>query len=130
MFVYRISLFWGGVFAVAVGQFDGLAGSLAEEIEFCASCLAASDRLDIDDVGRMKGEDTLDALIGDDSADGEGFADASASAGDYRTGKYLDAFFVAFSDSAAHIYGIAYLKMRYIFLQSFAFDSVEHLGFH
>ncbi len=118
------------MFAVAVGEFDGLAGSLAEEIEFCASCFAASGRLDIDDIGRMKREDTLDALVGDDSADSEGFVDASASAGDYRAGKYLDAFFIAFPDSAAHIYGIAYFKMRYIFLQSFALDSVEYLGFH
>jgi len=35
---------------VSVSQFDGLSGSLAEKIEFCASGFAAPNRPDIDDI--------------------------------------------------------------------------------
>ena len=35
---------------VSVSEFDGLSGSLAEKIEFCASGFAASNGLDIDDI--------------------------------------------------------------------------------
>lgn len=35
---------------VSVSEFDGLSGSPAQKIEFCASGFAASNRLDIDEV--------------------------------------------------------------------------------
>jgi hypothetical protein len=35
---------------VSVSEFDGLSGSLAEKIEFCASGFTASNGLDIDDI--------------------------------------------------------------------------------
>ena len=45
--------FRGSVLAVALGEPDGLARSLAEVIEFCPSCFAASDWFYVDDAGRM-----------------------------------------------------------------------------
>jgi hypothetical protein len=78
----------------------------------------------------VKGEDSLDALIAYDSADGEGFVDTSASACDYDAGEYLQTLFVAFPDSAVDVHGIAYFEVRYIFLKAFAFNSIQHLCFH
>lgn len=125
-----MSLFGSGVLAMSVGEFDGLSGSLSEEIEFCSSCFSASNRLDINDIRRMKREDSLYALVTHNPADGEGFVNAAAPACDYSAGKYLDAFFVGFFDSAAHIYRIAHFKMGYVFLQHFAFDAVQYFCFH
>ena len=102
--------------AVSVSEADGLAGSLAKVIEFCASCFAAADRLDIDDVRRMQREDSLDALVIDDPPHSECFADAAASSGNYSAGEYLYTLFVAFLDAATDIYGIAYFKVRYLLL--------------
>jgi hypothetical protein len=116
--------------AVPLSQPDGLAGPLAEVIQFCASCLAASDRPDIQDIGRMKREDTLDALVIDDPPDRKAFVDAPALAGDYRAREYLRAFFIAFFDAAVNIHYIAYLEMRDLFLQTFAFNRVQKFRFH
>jgi len=101
---------------VSVGEFDGLSGALAEVIQLCASCPSASDGPDIDDVGRMYREDSLDALVVYDSADGEGFVDAAAFAGYNGSGENLEALLVAFFDSAADVYGVAYFEMGYFFL--------------
>ena len=68
----------GGMFAVPLGKFDGLACSLAEVIELGFSSLSASNGLYVDDVWRVDGKDSLDAFVVDDSADGEVFVDASA----------------------------------------------------
>ncbi len=58
---------------MAMSQPDRLAGSLAEEIQFCTPCLSASNRLDIDNIRRMKREDSLYAFVAYDSPHGEGF---------------------------------------------------------
>jgi len=108
----------------------GLSGSFAEVIEFCASCFSTSNWADIDNVRGMKGEDTLDSFIGDNSADGEGFANAATFACDYRSGEYLDALLVTFLNLAADIHGVAYFEMRYIFLETFAFNSIKQFCFH
>jgi hypothetical protein len=111
--------------AVALSQLDGLAGSLAEIIKFGSPRLAAADRLDVDDIGRMKREDSLYSLIGYYSPDGEHLIDASAFAGDYRAGEHLNPFFVAFLDFATDVYHIAYLEIGHFFLQAFAFNGIQ-----
>ncbi len=78
----------------------------------------------------MKREDSFDALVIDNPPNCEVFVNAAALAGDYGAGKYLRALFVAFSDAAADIYNIAYFKVRYIFLQTFAFNRIQYFGFH
>jgi hypothetical protein len=119
-----------GVLAVSVGEFDGFAGSLAEKIEFCPPCLSASNGPDIDNIWRMEREDSLDTFTAYNPADGEGFVDAAAFAGDYRAGKYLKALLVAFSDSAVYVHRVAYFEMRYILFQAFTFNGIQHLCFH
>ena len=111
--------------AVFLYELCGLAGSRAEVIQLGSSGLAASSRLDIDDVGRVQREYPFDAFARDDSADCERGIDAPAFAGDDRTRKYTDTFFVAFLDSAMNVNYIADFKMRNILLQAFAFDQIE-----
>jgi hypothetical protein len=112
------------MFAVAMGKFDGLACAFAEEIKFCASGFTASNRLDINDIGRMYRENTLDALFIHNAADSEGFADTVTSAGNNGTGEYLNTLFVALSDFAVDVNNIADFKMRHIFSQAFTFNSI------
>ena len=127
--VFRISLFRAGVVAVAVSQADSLAGSLAEEIQFCTPCFAASNRLDIDNIGRMKRENPFHALVIHDSPHCESLVNPPPFAGNYCAGKYLCTHFVAFPDAATDIYRIAYFEVRYFFPQTFAFNSVQHFRF-
>ncbi len=110
--------------AVPVGESDGFTSSLAEVIQFCSPCFAASDGPDIENVWRMKREDSFDALVIDNPPDCEVFVNAAALAGDYCAGKYLRALFVAFSDTTVDIYNITYFEVRYIFLQTFAFNRI------
>ena len=81
--------------------------------------LSAADGLYVDDVGRVDWEDTLDTFVIDDSADGEVFVDAAAFAGDNDASENLDAFLVAFLDTAANFDGITDLEMREVFLKTF-----------
>lgn len=78
----------------------------------------------------MKREDSLDALVIYNPADREGFVNPAALACDYRAGEYLDALFVTLPDSATYVYRIACFKMRYFFLQTFTFNSVQQFSFH
>jgi hypothetical protein len=73
-----------GVVAVPLGELDGLAGPVAQIIELGPPGLAASNRLDIEHVGRMQREDSFDAFITDHSPDGEGCINTPASACYYR----------------------------------------------
>ena len=104
------------MFAVALGEPDGLAGPLAEVVELRASGLAASDRTDVENVGRVQGEDSLYAFAADDSAYGEGFVNSAAPACDDGSGERLGTGLVALGDSAADIDDVAYLKVRYLVL--------------
>jgi len=112
------------VFAVSLSESNRLAGPLAEEIQFCTPCFAASNRLDIEYVRRMKREDSLHAFVIDDSPHRKGLVNAPPLSGDYRAGEYLNTLFVAFSDSAMNINHIAYFKMRCIFPETLAFDGI------
>jgi len=97
---------------VPMSEPDGLAGSPAEIIQFCTSCFAASNGLDIDNIWRMNRENALDALVIDNSPDRKSFVNAPAPAGNYRAGKYLFADFVAFLDKTMDINKIAYFEVR------------------
>ena len=110
--------------AVPLSESDGLAASLTQIMQLGTPCFAASDRLDIENVGRMQREDSLDALVGDYSPDCEVFVNAPAFAGDYRAGKYLRAGFVALLDTAVDLDDITYLEMRDFALKTFALDGV------
>ena len=113
------------MFAVFLDELCGLACSLAEVIQLGSSGLAASSRLDIDDIGRVQREYPFDAFAGDDSADSELSIYAPAFAGDDRTRKDADTFLVAFFDSAMDVNYVADFKMRNILLQAFAFDQIK-----
>jgi len=112
------------VVAVPLGELNGLACPVTQIIKLGPPCLSAPDRLDIDDIGRMQREDSLDALIRDDSPDSEGFINTPAFAGDDRAGKYLRSFFVALLNSAVHFYDIAYLEVRDLALETLALNGV------
>ena len=99
-----------------MSESGGLSCAFAEIIELCPPCFAAANRLDIDDVGGMQREDPFDALVIDDSADCESFANAAAFACDYSAGKYLCTLFFTLLDRATDIYGIAYFKVGNFFL--------------
>ena len=101
---------------MALSQFDRLAGPLAKVIQLGPSGLAASDRLDVDNIGRMNRKDSLHTLIAYNSPDGEHLIDAPAFAGNDRAGEHLNPLFVAFFDLAAHVYDIAYLEIGDVLL--------------
>ena len=110
--------------AVPLGELDGLACPVTQIIELGPSGLAASDGLDIEDVGRMQREDSFDALAADHSPDGEGFVNAPAFPGDDRAGKYLRSFLFALFDTAMNLDDIAYLEVRDLALKTFALNGV------
>ena len=110
--------------AVPLGELDGFSASVAQIIELGPPCFAASDRLYIDDVWRMKREDSFDALVGDDPADREVFVNAPAFAGDYRAGEYLRSLFVALFNPAVYLYKITYLEVGELVLETLALNGV------
>jgi len=103
---------------------DGLAGPIAQIIELGSPGLAASDRLDIEDIGRMQREDSFYALVTDDSPNGEVFVNAPAFAGNDRAGKYLRSFFVALFNTAVNLDNITYLEVRDLVLKTLALNGV------
>ena len=80
--------------AVPLGELDGLAGPITQIIELGSPGPAASNRLDIEDIGRMQREDSFDALVTDHSPNGEVFVNAPSFAGNDRAGKYLRSLFL------------------------------------
>ena len=110
--------------AVPLGELDGLAGPVTQIIEFGPSGFAASNRLDIEDVGRMQREDSFDSLVTDDSPDSEGFVNAPAFACYDRAGKDLRSLFVALFDTAMDLDDITYLEVRDLALKAFALNGV------
>jgi hypothetical protein len=118
------------VFAVAMRQPDPFAGSLSKVIELRTFCFSASNRFDTKDIGRMKREDALDTLVIYDSPNREGLIHAAPLSCDYCAGEDLGTLPVAFFYSRTHINHIAYFKMRYIFPETFALNSIKHPVFH
>jgi len=128
--VSGISLFGDRVLAVPLCQLDGLAGSLTQVIKLRTSLFAASDGLDIHDVGRVQREDSLDAFVVYDSPDREALVDAPAFTRDYRTCEYLRTLLVAFFDAAVNVHYIAHLEVGYAALKTLALYGVQNFSFH
>ena len=110
--------------AVPLFEPDGLAGPVTQIIELGSPGLAASNRLDIENVGRMQREDSLDAFVTDHSPDLEVFINAPAFAGNYRAGKYLRSLFLSLFDTAVNLDDITYLEVRDFLLETLAFNGV------
>ncbi len=110
--------------AVPLGELDSLAGPTTQIIELGSPGLTASDRLDIEDIGRMQREDSFDALVTDHSPNGEVFVNAPAFAGNDRAGKYLRSLFFALFNTAVNLDDIAYLEVRDFVLETFALNGV------
>jgi len=102
----------------------GLAGPIAQIIELGSSGLAASYRLDIEDIRRMQREDSFDSLVTDHSPDREVFVNAPAFAGNDRAGKYLCPLFVALFNTAVNLDNITYLEVRDLVLKTLALNGV------
>jgi len=103
---------------------DGLAGPITQIIELGSPGLAASDRLDIEDIRRMQREDSFDPLVADHSPDREVFINTPAFTGNDRAGKYLRSLFIALFDTAVNLDDITYLKVRDLVLKTIAFNGV------
>jgi len=112
------------VCAVLLGQSYGFAGAFSQVIKFRTFGFAASQRPDVEDIRTIQREDTLDAFIVDDSADGEHLIYAAAFAGNDGAGEDLNTLLVAFDDSAMNINRIAYLEMRDIVFEALALDRI------
>ena len=110
--------------AVPLFEPDGLAGPVTQIIELGSPGPAASDRFDIEDIGRMQREDSFDALVTDHSPDREVFINAPAFASNDRAGKYLRSLFVALFNTAVNLDDITYLEVRDLILETLAFNGV------
>jgi hypothetical protein len=111
-----IRLFGNGMFAVPLGEPDRLACTFTEVVQLCPSCLAASQRPYIDNIRRMKRENSLDTFVVNNTADGEVFINSPPLTCDYGACKYLRTFFIALLNATVDVNDIAYLEMRYLFL--------------
>jgi len=78
----------------------------------------------------MQREDSFDTFVADHAAYGEGLVDSAAPASYYGSAEYLRSHLFALFDAAFDVNGIAYLKIRNLFLEALAFNSVQQLGFH
>ncbi len=78
----------------------------------------------------MKREDSLNAFITHDAPDNERFVYPTSSARNYCAGEYLNAFLVAFFDSAVDVDRITYFEMRNMLFEAFIFNSVQQFSFH
>ena len=118
------------MFRKFVAELCGLAGTLAQEIEFCASGLAGADRDNIHYVWRVDGENSFDTFPRDDPADGEYLVNAVSFAGDDGAREGLNAFLVAFNDFTADVNNISHAEKGDVLLQRFALNNVQHIGLH
>jgi len=109
---------------MALRQFNALAGSLSEIIEFRTPCLAASNRPDVYYVRRVQREDSLDTLISDNTPNCKSLVYPAAFARNHRARKDLSADLVAFLNLAMYIDRIAYLKIGHLLLKTFAFYRI------
>jgi len=110
--------------AVPLGKLNGFAAPVAQIIELGPPCFAASNRFDIDDVGRMQRENSFDALVGNNPPDREVFVNAPALAGDDRAGEYLRSLLVALFNPAVYLYDITYLEVRDLILERLALNGI------
>ena len=107
-----------------LSELDGLAGPTPQIVELGPPGLTASDRLDIEDVGRVQREDSFDTFVTDHSPDRKGFVNTPAFAAYHCAGKYLCSLFVALFNPAMDLDDIAYLEVRDLALKTFALNGV------
>lgn len=112
------------MFAVTFGEPDGFSRALPQKIQFCPPCLTASHCLNIHDIRRMNWEDSFYALSCDDPSYSEGLVNTASPSGNYRAGEYLDSFFIALFNPAAHINHIANFEIRHFLLEALIFDCI------
>ena len=110
--------------AVPLCELYSLTGPFTQVVELGPPGLAASDRPDIEDIGRMQRENSFDSLVTDHSPDRKGLVNAPSFAGDYRAGKYLRSLLVALFDTAMNLDDIAYLEVRDLALKTFTLNGV------
>src|SRR5262249_35028091 len=77
------------------------------------------------DERRMQREDSLDAFVVHDAANGERLVDPAALAHDDGAAEDLDAFLVAFDDSRRDVNGITDAKLRDVLLQVRLLDGFD-----
>lgn len=116
--------------AVAMCQPDGFTCAIAQVIQLRSSRLSAPDGRYVQNVRRMKREDSLDPFLPHHPAYGEGLADSAALACYHRAVKCLRANLVALLDSALHIDNIAYLEVRNLVLQTLIRNGIKYLSLH
>ena len=119
-----------GMFTVALRKLYSLAAALPQVVEFRSPRFSAPDRPDIKNVRRMQREDSFHALVRNNTPNGKGFAHPATFTRNNRARKDLYTGFIALLDLAVHIDCIAYLKIRYLFLEAFAFHRIQNFGFH
>ncbi len=112
------------MFAVTFRKLYALAASLSEIIKFGPFALAAAYSLNINHIGTMKREYSLNTFVVDDAPNCEHLVYTAAFAGNYSAGEDLNAFFIAFVYFAVHIDRIAYLEVRKFIFQTLFFNSI------
>ena len=110
--------------AVPLCESYGFTGSITQIVELGPSGLAASNGLDIENIGRVQWKDSFDTLVSDHSPNGEGLVNATALAGNDCAGKYLRSLFLALFDTAVNLDDIAYLEVRDLALKTFALNGI------
>jgi len=117
-------LFGNGVCTVLLGQSYGFAGPLSQVVQLRAFGFAAAQRSDVEDIGTMQREDTLNTFVADDSANCEHLVYATTLAGDDSAGEDLYPLLVALDNPAMYIYRITDFEMRNLVLEALAFDRI------
>ena len=104
-----------------------LAHAVAQVIQLRAADLAAADRLDGDDGGRVHREDLLAADAVADAADGDGLVDAAVLLGNDGAVERLVADAVAFLDTHGHADGVAHVHLGKLGLHVLLGQSLDQI---
>ena len=106
-----------------------LTNSVAEIVELGATDITAADNLDLRDTGAVDREDTLDALAGLDTADGESLLDAGTASRDHDALELLDTLIVALDDLNRNFNGIADVELVTVLTNLLFTDFVQYRHF-
>jgi len=88
-----------------------LANALAQVVQLGAADLAATTNNDINDVGRMIKEGSLDAFVGHDAANGELLVHAATATGNDDSVEDLHALLLSFDNAAVYVHGVADVEL-------------------
>ena len=89
--------------ATLIAKTTALTDPVAQEVELRASCVTATDDLDLGDAFRVQREDTLDTFVGHDTTHSDHAVDAAAALSDQHTLENLDPLLLAFDDPYVHV---------------------------